>query len=293
MCHPSGAKLSCGAGKAMVASAAPRRGGWQQPNWQGPSWASLPSRNQGSWSDAVTQCHARFRVGKCVDCGRNPAFPESCRFPLCPKCMPSRLSLDWRRHGDSFPQSMTTIRLAPKAHETARQVRGRFFEWRKRAGLAAAVYGLQAFIADGQPRSFILLAVPDEEAVKVSSGRAFEVEFLASGQGPDEVLAWLQSCYLDEAASWQTSDELLALLAETSGRRRFQGFGSAYQRPDQEATDTESQPLRRVSGGSGRVKQAEMSCPFCGGRVEFIGVSVGLDSIEKAQKGYLWRGPPR
>jgi len=258
-------------------------------------------------SRPVRDCRHFFRVGKCTQCARTPAYPISCGDPLCPRCMPGRLAADWERHNASLPEKLTLLRLRPRDlwgihSDVFKKVRSRFREWRTRSDIGAGIYGVRL---DRTAGAVILLAVPTHLPIPESS-RAFEVETVALNQGPRDFLRWLQSEYVQEAQDWQTPDELAVLIAETKGRRRFQGFGAVYGEAseclDKEKTDmvistkaeaTECRkPLGRISGGSlkGKHEKAKHCCPFCGGVVELYPFSVPADQVEQIGGHWLWRG---
>ena len=249
----------------------------------------------------VRSCRTMFRVGKCTSCARTPAFPISCGHPLCPRCMPLRLAADWIKHGSSMPESFTLLRLRPTGplpnNGKLRAVRSRFAEWRKRSGVAAGIYGVRS---DRQARAVVLVAVPSEMAVPAGT-KAFSVEVVGERCGPNDVLAWLQAEYFEEATGWSNTDELDALLEETKGRRRFQGFGGVYGeqkdgQKEEEAMEEgkpEKRPLSRVSGGSGASRdRSEHTCSSCGGGVKLLPFTVPASEVDRVGNEWIWRGPP-
>ena len=256
---------------------------------------ALVNAGENAASQEVLRCSTQFKVGVCTECGRRPAYPVTCKHPLCPKCMPGRLAADWKRHQGSMPGSMTLLQLTPTDVGTSelKVVRSRFAEWRKRVGLSAGIYGVRLTAADGELSPDVLLAVPDEEANKAQASRAFQVEVIARGQTPADTLRWLQGAYLEEATSWTIPEEMLTLLAEIKGRRRFQGFGKAYGKQEKPPESAE-RPLGRVSGGAcrGGAKEAR-SCPACGGQVEMLPGTVPSEQVRKVGANWWWSGPPR
>jgi hypothetical protein len=257
---------------------------------------------------SVRDCRHYFRVGKCSQCARTPAYPISCGDPLCLRCMPGRLAADWERHRASLPEKLTLLRLRPRdlwgiPSDVLKKVRSRFRQRRGRSDIAAGVYGARL---DRDFGVAILLAIPADLPIPESS-RAFEVEVVALNQGPRDFLRWLQGEYVQEAQGWETPDELAVLIEETKGRRRFQGFGGVYGEVEEgsdveEKTDmvtpTEAKvtecrkPLSRISGGSlkGKHAKGEHACPFCGGAVELYPFSVPADQVEQVGGHWLWRG---
>lgn len=255
-------------------------------------------------AQAVRGCRRFFRVGRCSGCERRPAFPLSCGDGLCPRCLPGRLAADWRRHGGALPERFDLWRLWPRglagAPGAVAKARGRFREWRRRAGLEAGVYGVRW---DRERGAAVLLMTPAGSPGPRSS-EAFAVEAVARGRGPGEALAWLQREYAEEARAWRTDAELAALVEGARGRRRFQGFGSAYGGPREqdEGAPREAQAeargkrvgLGRVSGGSCRSRRGPVrpACPFCGGAVELLRRTVPAEEVERVAGGWEWRGPP-
>lgn len=257
-------------------------------------------------AQAVTECRSSFRVGKCTSCARTPAYPISCGHPLCVRCMPGRFAADWRRHASAMPEAMHILELRPHgltpgSSGVLKQVRGRFRDWRARSGVTDGIYGARLDAAVG---AVVLLAVPSDAPVPEST-RAFDVEVVARDCSPDEVLRWLQSEYVDEAQSWRTGEELAFLLAETKGRRRFQGFGTGYgdgtpmdKKEEEPMADhgseqeREERPLHKVSGGSGRGGHRTNSpaCPYCDGKVELYPFTVPASEVQRVGAGWLWDG---
>jgi len=262
----------------------------------------LPERAQ-----AVGDCRRFYRVGKCTNCARTPAYPISCGDPLCLCCMPGRLLADWDRRRDALPPALDVYRLWPtgvgSSEGVLRRTRGRFAEWRKRDGIGAGIYGLRL---DAERRAAVLLAVPAGSPTPRGT-RAFEVEPIATSWSPDEFIRWLRDEYVDEAQAWSTDPELRQLIDETKGRRRFQGFGTFYGEPGQESADMDTdeagaeatvrqkKSLGRVSGGSLRGKREKdgVRCTYCGGEVEFYAFTVPEEQVERIGDGWLYRGPPK
>jgi hypothetical protein len=256
---------------------------------------------------AVSDCRTVFRVGICTSCARTPAFPISCGHPLCLRCMPGRLAADWTRHRPSLPAMVNIVLLRPLSIAGAsagvlKSVRSRFSEWRKRAGIEAGIYGSRLDRVSG---ATIMLAIPSDVPIPTSS-RAFNVETIATDRTPAEFLRWLQSQYVDEAQGWETVDELRFLLAETKGRRRYQGFGGIYGEAAQDeskeevqvANSGETKPdkpraLGRISGGSfkGKREKGGPTCGSCGGVVELYPFTVPAAEVTRAGNHWLWNGP--
>jgi len=259
---------------------------------------------------AVRECRAFFRVGKCGSCARTPAFPISCGHPLCARCMPGRLAADWARHRSSLPPRLTILLLRPRglligSRGVLKTARSRFAEWRKRAGVAAGIYGSRL---DPEHGAVIMLAMPSDAPIPISS-RAFEVITMAFDRSPMEFRRWLQSQYVAEAQSWESAEELQFLLTEIKGRRRFQGFGAIYGGPSEEQTsgtveekmaengsgksEVRRRALGRISGGSfsKRHDKGGTACPFCGGAIELYPFAVPASEVQASGDHWLWLGP--
>jgi hypothetical protein len=116
----------------------------------------------------------------------------------------------------------------------------------------------------------------------------------------DDFIRFLVSEYLREVLECSSDDELAFLLAETKGRRRFQGFGHAYGNAGPQpggalkGTPTEAKPLARVSGGSFRTKtsKAPSACPLCGGELEVLDRLIPASEAEERNGVFVWRSPP-
>lgn len=70
--------------------------------------------------------------------------------------------------------------------------------------------------------------------------------------------------------SWRTPEDMLALLAEVKGRRRFQGFGTCFQqaRAEQLLTVDKGAPADppvnncfKASGGAAKGRHEKLYCP--------------------------------
>lgn len=256
-------------------------------------------------AQSVTDCRAFFRVGKCTSCARTPAFPISCGHPMCIRCMPGRLGADWGRHRASLPAKVNIVLLRPRSITAGtpgvlKSVRSRFVEWRRRADVKAGMYGGRL---DRERGAVIMLAIPNDLPVPDSS-RAFDVDVVATDRTPSEFLAWLQSQYVEEAQSWESTEELLFMLTETKGRRRFQGFGGIYgegtQAKEEETmandetakSEEKRQPLGRISGGSfkGKREPGGHTCGHCGGAVELYPFTVPAAEVIRTGDHWLWNG---
>jgi hypothetical protein len=268
--------------------------------------AALDELGEVERAQKLRDCRQSFRVGKCTNCARTPAYPLSCGDAFCLRCMPGRLAADWQRHEKSLPPRLTLLRLRPTEaivpHHALKKVRGRFREWRKREHVASGIYGVRLDSASG---GVILLGIPSEDPPPAST-RAFQVEIIAEDRPMSEFVRWLQQEYIDEAVTWHDAHELADAMLETKARRRFQGFGAAYGRSeDGSATDADTttdagkpepnRPLGRVCGGALKGKRAtsKPACGFCGGKVEWYEFTVASDQVQKIGDHWLWMGPPK
>ena len=237
---------------------------------------------------------------------------NSCDDAQCPTCMPWRLGSDWNRHwakiGLEAPAHLTLVRLTATERSVGlddwqytKRARDRFREWQRARGLLGGFYGLTLVREDDSWRAELLVAVGDEDAQKLTGGRAFSVEVLGGDLNGQDILRAWQHAYLNEATAWRDLGELAAFRALIKGRRKFQGFGQAFATKvrDQEeaAMDQEAQqPLHRVAGGSGSNAKKPPCCPRCGERLRRIGpfdpsrmeMSVAEDGVPE----WRWRTGP-
>jgi hypothetical protein len=250
----------------------------------------------------LRECKATFAVAECGPCGIRPVYPLSCGQPFCPSCMTGRLASAWKAHAAVLPESLTLLRLQPRDlwgvdQRVFKKVRSRFSEWRERAGILGGLYGVRLRWGHGAE---VLLALPADQPVPQSS-RAFEVDVVAEGCSQDDCLRWLQSEYADEAAGWETDQDLVFLLDQTTRRRRFQGFGEFYQSAsvlpaDESGPDDHEEPattlvqLSRVSGGAGSKAKDVPLCPKCGGAVRMLGFTVRKDDVQVIDGVLQWVG---
>jgi hypothetical protein len=170
--------------------------------------------------------------------------------------------------------------------------------WRDKLGLSN-LYGAR-FEAGMRPSMSLVLSA---EVPRPDGGRSFDIELIADNVTPDEALAWLQAEYQDEALNaWESNEDLAILLADTKGRRRFQGIGNAFKATETTSCLQEGEPassntvnnLRKTppAGGSGhsRGRSEGHKCPFCGGAAQMYGFRVGVEEVQKDPlgRGFYW-----
>ncbi len=155
-----------------------------------------------------------------------------------------------------------------------------FREWRRSRGIEAGFYGLTLFRDGDGWRAELLIAVCDDDADKLADGRAFTVTVVAQGIDSPTLIQFWQEAYLNEVTAWRTPDELRGFRLMTRGRRKFQGwgesFGNSCEQESEEPTKEEgeamrTEPLSRMSGGSGRAAKRKPACPRCGETLRRLG----------------------
>lgn len=215
------------------------------------------------------------------------AHLRSCDDPQCPTCMPWRLAADWNHHwtkdGEEPPQHLTLARLRAVDCSIGlddwryiRRVRAQFREWQRARGLRGGFYGLTVERDGDCWRAQLLVAVGDGDAAQLRDGRAFSVELLGHDLDSRAILRSWQHSLLNEATAWRDLAELAAFRALIKGRRKFQGFGTAFSATtkDEEADEMDqqaAQPLHRMAGGSGKASKQQPCCPRCGERLKRVG----------------------
>jgi hypothetical protein len=150
-------------------------------------------------------------------------------------------------------------------------------------------------------RAELLVAVGDADSGALTDGRAFLVELLGEGLDAQSVLRAWQHAYLNEAARWSDLSELAAFRALIKGRRKFQGFGTAFatqkvEAQEEEMEEAQDRPLHRIAGGSGKAEVKPPCCPRCGERLRRLGlfdrtrmeVFIGKDGVAE----WRWRARP-
>jgi hypothetical protein len=238
----------------------------------------------------VSDCRNVFSNWECPNDGRRKVKASNCNFRLDPKCLPSRLQKDFRRHRAKLPQHVNLYVWKPVTETndpvTRRDVSDAFKRWRKKQGLVAGFYGVRAPFHDGVPQWDVLLVLP--AGVTVANAT---VTAVAENVDLDAAIEWYTQMILEEITSWRTSDEMLDLLVEMKGRRHFQGFGSFYERSEKTEDETliarEPKKLARVSGGSGKggAKPEPPRCDHCGQKMRYMGKSRNQDEANAFLQG--------
>ncbi|GAI69813.1 unnamed protein product [marine sediment metagenome] len=108
----------------------------------------------GRWAEAlaVLHCGEDFKVGKCLDCGAEPAFPISCDHRLCPDCAARRGAVLVSEHQDMLRQlrypKMLTLTFLSVAHLDKAYIkwaRACFSKLRRRKVMAGCWGGIYSF----------------------------------------------------------------------------------------------------------------------------------------------------
>jgi len=249
--------------------------------------------SRAPWEDVI-ECHIAVVKYLCVKSGCRIGYKKSCGFSLCPICVPTRLIADFRRHSDNLPERLTLFVVTPAPTMSDRSQVGSWFKkyWR-RLRLTGGLYGVRMRVS----RPDVLLVVPAEDVPPRLLADP-HAALVASDVSVAEAIDWYCHRYLEELGSWRTPDELLALLADVKGRRRFQGFGKYYVRQRKTDSDTsgqqlftgEQKKLHKVSGGSAKGGKDKLSCPRCGGKLRAVGVAPSDEGMvwDQTLKCYLW-----
>lgn len=257
-------------------------------------WPFDHKTNRAVWED-VLECHAVFVKYECIN-GHRIARPKSCGFPLCPVCMPLRLRADFKRHLNKLPSRLALFIVRVPEELGGRTEIGQWFRnWRRTMDLPAGFYGVCLRV--GRPE--VLLVMP-ADVVPAHVFSDAQVSLVGADVSLDEAIAWYVQMFLEEVTSWTTPEEMLALLADVKGRRRFQGFGKYYAKKDAAAVDKQLLPeepkkLHRASGGSGKGGSKAVNCPLCGAKMRTVGIALTEEGLEwdSLLKLYRWgAGPP-
>ena len=243
--------------------------------------AALGEVGEADLASAVNGCHRDFRAYRCKSCGKTPAYPVSCGFPLCPECMGSRFFAFWEKHREKLQGNLAMVRLTPNesfplAKQSMSKVRARFKEWRGRYELECGLYALVPLAEGERCQISVLLVIPRSELGKIGKGRAFQVEAVADYSSEEEARCWLSNALLEGVTSWNTTTEMAALWTMLKGTPLVFGFGQWH----------------RIRGGRAKgIPQDKVRCPFCGGELVPLGV-VPQDSVAIEEGQLVWRPPP-
>jgi hypothetical protein len=240
----------------------------------------------------VADCRNKFSNWECPSDGRRKVKASNCNFRLDPKCLPSRLRKDFRRHRANLPDRVSLYVWKPenvKPHDTVwqfsrREVSDAFKRFRREQGLTAGFYGVRAELRNGVAQYDVLLVLP-------VNSKLLDITAVAENADINDAIEWYTGMVLEGITSWQTPEEMQDLLAEMKGARHFQGFGSFYERSEKAEAETlvarEPKKLGRVSGGSGKggAKPEPPRCDYCGQPMRYMGKSRNADEANAFLQG--------
>ncbi len=248
-------------------------------------------------ADQVAACGEDFKVGKCLDCGAEPAFPITCDHRLCPDCAARRASLLVSEHSDilkrlHYPKMLTLTFLSVEHLDKAyiRWARNCFTRLRRRKVMAGCWGGIYSFEVTHSVEygwhlhlhtllgaGYIDQGDLSREWQKITGACVVDIRAV---QGRDKWEAIKEVVkYPAKAATFLGSPDLVnEFLLATERVNLAYGFGGMYR-----------VKTRRHSGG-------KMSCPLCGGTdIDFgngMGFLVPRICVERVKGGYIWRSPP-
>ncbi|MBA7536958.1 hypothetical protein ES705_29224 [subsurface metagenome] len=245
----------------------------------------------------MLHCGEDFKVGKCLDCGAEPAFPITCDHRLCPDCAARRGAILVEEHSDilrrlHYPKMLTLTFLSVAHLDKAyiKWARNCFRRLRRRKVMAdcwggiysfevtrSAEYGWHLHIHSLIGSQYIDQGALSREWQKITGAVVVDIRAV---QGKDKWEAVKEVVkYPAKAASFLGHAALVnEFLAATGGVNLAYGFGAMYR-----------VKTRRHSEG-------KMRCPVCGGSdIDFgngMGFCVPRIAVEKVVGGYIWRSPP-
>ena len=247
---------------------------------------------------AVLHCGDDFKVGKCLDCGAEPAFPITCDHRLCPDCAARRGAVLVSEHQDMLKQlrypkmlTLTFLSVASLDKGYIKWARNCFRKLRRRRVMAGCWGGIYSFEATHSAEygwhlhihsligsGYIDQGVLSTEWQKITGACVVDIRAV---QGKDKWGAIKEVVkYPAKAATFLGEAALVnEFLVATERVNLAYGFGAMY----------------RVR--TRRHAEGKMCCPVCGGTsIDFgngMGFCVPRIAVERVKGGYLWRPPPK
>ena len=245
---------------------------------------------------AVAGCGEDFKVGKCLDCGAQPAFPITCDHRLCPDCAARRGAILVSEHEDilkqiRYPKMLTLTFLSVDRLDKGyiKWARNCFRRLRRRKVLAGCWGGIYSF-----------------EVTHSVYGWHLHVHALVGSGYVDQG---------DLSTEWEKiSGACVVDIRAVQGEDKWNGIKEVVKYPAKAATfldrpnlvnefllATERVNLAYGFGALYRVKtkrhaEGRMRCPLCGGTdISFrdgFGFCVPGIVVKRVKGGYLWRPPP-
>jgi len=243
--------------------------------------------------EEVQECQQVWRKYGC-DRGHRDVQTFSCDFPLCPVSVTSRLRADFLRHAERLPERLSLCIVKTQNYATRPELTHWFKAWRREHQLGAGFYGLRMTV--GRPDVLLVLDAGEMPATLVADPA---VMLVAADVDLERAVAWYCAMFLEEISSWRTPEELVALLIEVKGRRRFQGFGKSYgDKREERAGDEadghlltgEPKKVYKAAGGSAKGGSKAVLCKVCGDRMRFMGIALSQEDADQWLQGQ--RSPP-
>ncbi len=259
---------------------------------------ALRASGRHSEALAVAACGEDFKVGKCLDCGCQPAFPITCDHRLCPDCAARRGAILVSEHEETLKQTrypkmltLTFLSVAYLDKAYIKWARGCFTRLRRRKVMAgcwggiysfevthSAEYGWHLHIHSLIGSGYIDQGDLSREWERISGACVVDIRAV---QGKDKWGAVKEVVkYPAKAATFLGSPELVnEFLLATERVNLAYGFGALYR-------------VKTKRHGEGKLR-----CPLCGSQditwADGFGFCVPRIAVEKVVGGYIWRSPPQ
>ena len=257
---------------------------------------SLEQAGRMDDSTAVRRCGEDFKVGKCPDCGAEPAFPLSCENRLCPNCAKRRSAILIKEHQDILKQ-IRYPKFVTLTFESVETITKEYLAWMRKCftklrhrqvwqSVWGGIYAFEFTYTPGvgwHPHIHTLIASSyiDQEELSREwwqiTGNSFVVDIRALQYGFSKWDAIREVVkYPTKISTFIEYPELVnEFLNATAGINLVYGFGALYR-------------IKTAKHGNGKV-----ICPLCGGtNVDFrgsFGFTVPELCVQRVKHGWLWR----
>ena len=261
---------------------------------------SLRACGRDNEAEAVTMCGEDFKVGKCVKCGSNPAFPITCDHRLCSDCASRRGARLVAEHEDvlraiHYPKMLTLTFLSVEHLDKSyiKWARNCFRKLRRRKVMATCWGGIYSFEVTHSDRfgwhlhihaligsGFIDKDDLHKEWQSITGASMTGIEAVRTKNGYSKWSAVKEVVkYPTKVATFVDNSDLVdEFLSATERVNLAYGFGALYR----------VKTKRRGDSG--------MRCPVCGSDDIDFGNGMGFllprSLITKIEGGYVWRSPP-
>ena len=259
---------------------------------------ALQACGRVSEAEWVNTCGQNFRVGKCLNCGADPAYPITCDHRLCPDCAAKRASLLISEHGEMlkqlrYPKMLTlTFKSVDRlTKEYFRWARNCFTRLRRRKVLAGCWGGIYSFEVTHSEKGwhvhihalvgsgYINQAELSKEWEQITGACVVDIRSISKHKGGKWGAVKEVIKYPAKSVSFCGDPDLVdEFLKATERVNLVYGFGALY----------------RVR--TKRHSDERMRCPVCGSNnIAWNGgygfCVLGIE-VERVGGGWLWRGPP-